>query len=79
MANYKPKRCAECGMEYTPRSGNSKYCTTECYKVRKNLTDDSEKPAQHTIGTGSALAPKSKRLAPKLHGRHGMRRIRIAS
>lgn len=48
MANHKPKACAMCGMEFTPRSGNSKYCTTECYKRSKKESDKRFKEAHPT-------------------------------
>lgn len=35
MANYKPKICKRCGTEFTPKSANGKYCTSECAKLAK--------------------------------------------
>lgn len=35
MANYKPKTCPRCNIEFTPTSPARKYCTPECSKAAR--------------------------------------------
>lgn len=41
-ANAKPRKCADCGEEFMPRSRNAKYCP-ECREERKGMWDRKSK------------------------------------
>lgn len=37
MANYKPKTCQQCATEFTPNTGNARYCSDECRKTANQI------------------------------------------
>lgn len=52
-ANWKPKNCAVCGTEFTPRSGANKFCSTPCRGKWKYITGDGSTENQYLRISGN--------------------------
>jgi hypothetical protein len=52
-ANWKPKACAVCGAEFTPKSGVNKFCSVACRGKWKYITGDGSTENQYLRISGN--------------------------
>lgn len=52
-ANWKPKACAVCATEFTPKSGVNKFCSTTCRGKWKYITGDGSTENQYLRISGN--------------------------